>query len=289
MLLVLWGSFAAVSKLVLRDIDSFQSQFYMFAIALFTMTIVLILNGKIKMLASISIKDYGFLFLCSVFSFGYYFFYMMSLRTIPAVEASMLNYLFPIMILIFSVPINGEKLNRNKVISVLVGFLGMIIILTNGNFQNVKMTNLKGDLLAIAGAICWGIFSNLGKKNKIDNLISNYIFVVMSFIFSWICMSAFSDFVVPDFKSFVGLFWLGLSNIVVSYYIWFKALKIASSSLIASLSFITPFITLVFIMLLLGEEITLIQIIGLLIILFGTAIQSVKFKTNEVSFRVQKN
>ncbi|HHW31959.1 MAG TPA: DMT family transporter [Clostridiaceae bacterium] len=279
LLLVLWGSFAAVSKLVLKNIDSFQSQFYMFAIALISMTLVLMFNGRIKVLVSLTIKDYCFLFLSSVFSFGYYFFYMMALKIIPAVEASMLNYLFPVMILIFSVPINGEKLDKKKVVSILLGFLGMIIILTNGNFQNVKMTNIKGDLLAISGAICWGIFSNLGKKNRIDNFISNYIFVVMSFVFSWICMRAFSSFVVPDFKSFGGLIWLSLSNIVFSYYIWFKALKNASSSLIASLSFITPFITLVFIKFLLGEDITLIQFTGLIIILLGTAVQSIKLRT----------
>jgi drug/metabolite transporter (DMT)-like permease len=45
-------------------------------------------------------------------------------------------------------------------------------------------------------------------------------------------------------------------------------------SLIASLSFITPFVTLVFIMIFLGEKITVIQIAGLLIILLGTGVQS---------------
>jgi drug/metabolite transporter (DMT)-like permease len=273
-LLILWGSFAAVSKLVLNNIDSFQSQFYIFGIALIAMTIILVFTGKIRMLRNISIKDYGKLVLYSIPSFTYYFFYMMALQLIPAVEASMLNYLFPVMILIFSVPINGEKLDKSKITSILIGLLGMVIILTNGSIQNIKMTNLKGDLLAIGGAVSWGIFSNLGKKNKVDTLISNYIIVAMNFIFSCISMNIFSHFIVPDFPSLMGLSWLGLSSIVISYYVWFKALKIAPSSLIASLSFITPFVTLVFIMIFLGEKITVIQIVGLLIILLGTGVQS---------------
>jgi drug/metabolite transporter (DMT)-like permease len=136
-LLILWGSFAAVSKLVLNNIDSFQSQFYIFGIALIAMTIILVFTGKIRMLRNISIKDYGKLVLYSIPSFTYYFFYMMALQLIPAVEASMLNYLFPVMILIFSVPINGEKLDKSKITSILIGLLGMVIILTNGSIQNV--------------------------------------------------------------------------------------------------------------------------------------------------------
>lgn len=189
----------------------------------------------------------------------------------------MLNYLFPVMIVLFSIPINGEKLNTMKVISILLGFSGMLIIVTKGDFTNIKMSNIIGDLLALGAAISWGIFSNLGKKNKINMYISNYIFTILSFFLSTICVLLFSGFSLPSPAGFIGVVWLGISNIVLCYYLWFKALKLTSTTLIASLTFITPFVTLLFIVFILGEKIYFVQILGLLVIFLGIALQNMLY------------
>lgn len=275
--LLLWGTFAAVSKLALKSIDSLQLQFYLFLIAFIEMTALCIYNGKIKELFRLSKRDILRLSVYAIPSFLYYVFYLMALKMIPAVEASMLNYLYPITIVIFAIPINGEKLDINKVVSIIVGFVGVIIILTNGSFSNIRMSNITGDLLAIGAAVLWGIFSNLGKRNKVDTILSNYIYVIVTLVLSAVIMFMFSGFTLPDMKTLTGLAWLSTSNILLSYYLWFRALKAAPSSLIASISFATPFVSLIFIMLLVGESITLMQIAGLLVILIGTAVQSVDF------------
>ena len=273
-LLVMWGSFAAISKLVLYNIDSFQVQFYMFGVAVIIMTLILLAKGKMADLLTIQVTDLARLVLYGVPSYLYYFLYLLALKLIPAVEASMLNYLFPIMVVLFAVPIHKEKLDNAKLFSILLGFLGMIIIITNGRFYNIRLTNLPGDLLAIGAAICWGIFSNLGKKNAIDSFISIYVYTVVSFFLAMVMMLAFSSFTVPSLPAGAGLLWLGMSNIVLSYFLWFKILKSVPISMVANLSFITPFVTLLFIALLLGERISLIQLAGLLVIMLGIVLQS---------------
>ena len=85
-------------------------------------------------------------------SYLYYFAYTLSLKKIPAIEASMLNYLFPIMIVILAVPINREKLDARKSVSVVLGFIGMLIIIANGKFSDIKLTNFVGDMFAIGGS-----------------------------------------------------------------------------------------------------------------------------------------
>ena len=278
MILILWGTFAAVSKMSLHSIDSLQAQFYLFGLAFICMTGICIQNGKFKELKHLDRKEVIRLIGYSVPSFLYYVFYLMSLKLIPAVEASMLNYSFPIMIVIFSIPMNGEKLDRLKVFSLLVGIIGVTIILTNGNLAHLKLSNALGDLLALGAAICWGIFSNQGKKNHVDTFLSNYIYTTVSFILAAFCMIYYSKFVLPGFHEFIGLLWLSLSNIVFGYYLWFRALKVADSSLVANISFITPFVTLFFIMIFLGESIQYIQLIGLIIILAGMALEPIKSK-----------
>ncbi len=273
-LIILWGSFSAVSKLVLTNLDSFQVQFYMFGLAAIIMTAIMGANGKLGALRTLGYRDLFRLLLYALPSFLYYSLYTLSLKLIPAIEASMLNYLFPIMIVIFAIPINKEKINSAKLLSILLGFAGTLIIITNGNFQNLKLSNLYGDLLAVIAAVCWGIFSNLGKKNKVDQVLSNYIYIVVSFVLSSVLLLLFSKPVIPDPAEFSGILWIGLSNIVIAYYLWFRVLKATSSALAASLSFITPFVTLAFIMLLLGEKITMVQIAGFLIIILGIASQN---------------
>lgn len=275
-ILMMWGTFAAVSKIALKSIDSFQLQFYLFLVAFVELTIICIYNGKIKEFRYLSGKEIMKLTAYTVPSFLYYIFYLLALKMIPAVEASMLNYLYPIMIVIFAVPINGEKLDMNKIMSIILGFCGVIIILSNGDIKSIRMSNAAGDLMAIGAAISWGIFSNLGKKNKVDMVLSNYIYTAVTFVLSAAAMFMFSEFTIPDVPAFAGLFWLSNSNIVLSYYLWFKALKSAPSSLIASISFITPFVCLFFIMLMVGETITGAQIAGLCVILSGTGLQSFK-------------
>lgn len=269
LLLLLWGSFAAVSALTLDHVDNFQVLFYMFGSALVMMTVLLFRNNHIAELKALKLKEWTKLSLYALPSFLYYVFYMISLQMIPAVEASMLNYLFPIMIVLLAVPINGEKLNTIKLLSVGLGFVGMVIIITNGNLQSIKLSNVMGDLFAIVGAVMWGLFSNLGKRNQINSFVSNYIYTGISFILSIICLLVFSELQLPNLQATVGLLWLGLSNIVLAYYIWFKVLKSSSIILVSSFSFVTPFVNLLFIMVLLNESISVNQLIGLAVIAIG--------------------
>jgi drug/metabolite transporter (DMT)-like permease len=278
MLIILfcWGSFAAVSKMTLKNIDSFQMLFYMFGSAFLILTITFAFNGKLEQIKALTKKELLKLILISMTSFMYYFLYSLALKLVPAIEASMLNYLFPVMIVVFAIPINKEKLDTLKIVSIFFGFTGMLIILTKGNIINLRLTNVTGDILAVFAAAMWGVFSNLGKRNSIDNWISNYVYVLAAFCSSIISMFVFSRFIVPDIKTLVGTFWIGMSNIVIAYYLWFKVLKTTSTVLVSSFSFITPFVTLVFIMLLLGERITWIQVAGLSVIVIGIVVQSLR-------------
>jgi drug/metabolite transporter (DMT)-like permease len=278
-LLIIWGSFAAVSKLTMKHLDSFQIQFYMFGFSAIAITIILYATGRMKHLKGLQRKELISLVLMAIPSYLYYFTYTLSLKKIPAIEASMLNYLFPIMIVIFAVPINREKLDTKKIISVVLGFIGMMIIITNGKFTYIRLTNFSGDMFAIGAAISWGLFSNVAKKNKIDTIISIYIFTLVSFSLSIVSVVSFSKFAAPATVSAIaGLAWIGISNIVLANFIWFKILKSTSASVAANLAFITPFVSILFIAILLGEKITFVQTIGFLVIMISNALQSFDLK-----------
>ena len=137
---------------------------------------------------------------------------------------------------------------------------------------------MLGDGLAIGAAVAWGIFSNVGKRNQIDTWISNYVYVLVSTVLSAMSVALFSSFRVPGATAAACAIWLGVSNIVLSYYLWFSVLKATTAALAASLSFITPFVTLLFIVLVTGEPISPFQFVGLIVILLGVGIQRLRLQ-----------
>jgi drug/metabolite transporter (DMT)-like permease len=156
-----------------------------------------------------------------------------------------------------------------------MGFMGTVLLMTKGDFANLNFTNFKGDLLAILAAVSWGLFTNLVKKNKKDMLLSTFFITAVAFVLSVGAMFAYSQFKLPLIADFYGVLWLSLSNIVLGFFLYFRALKYSSASLIASFTFITPFVTLLFIMLLLGEKLTLMDCIAALLILLSVPVQKI--------------
>lgn len=272
-LLLIWGSVAAVSKLVLNQLDSYQVLFYMYGIGVVIFGVILVVKSQGKTILSWRLSEWMLVLACGVFTFLYDFLYLKSLELIPAVEASMLNYLFPIFIVVFAIPIHKEKLNRYKILSIIMGFAGTMLLITKGDFANFSFTNLKGDLLAILAAVSWGLFTNLVKKNKKDMLISTLMITLVAWLLAIAGMLLYSQGTMLQMSNFFGVVWLCLSNIVFGFFLYFRALKYSSASLIASFTFFAPFVTLVFIMILLGERLTWMDGLATVLILFSVPVQ----------------
>jgi len=274
-LLLMWGSLAAVSKLLLNHLDSYQVMFYMYGIGVISFLAIFLVKGRLSALFSWKLSELVLLLLCGTFAFLYDFFYLKSLERIPAVEASMLNYLFPIFIVLLAIPIHKEKLNRYKMISVVMGFLGTLLLLTKGDLANINFTNFRGDLYAVLAAVSWGLFTNFIKKNQKDTIVSTFVITSIAFLLSIGATLLSSRFIVPERTDFYGVLWLSMSNIVLGFFLYFRALKYSPASLIASFTFFTPFVTLVFIMILLGERLTVTDYLAALLIIFSVPIQRV--------------
>lgn len=274
-LLLMWGSLAATSKLLLNHLDSYQVLYYMYGLAVIVFLIILIFKGSLKDILSWKLSEISLLALCGILAFLYDILLFKALEVIPAIEASMLNYLFPIFIVIFAIPINKEKLNIYKVSSILIGFTGTVLLITKGDLVSLKFTNFNGDMMAIIAAISWGLFSNLVKKNTKDMLLSTFFITVISFVLSIFGVTFFSSFKLPQITDFYGVLWLSMSNIVAGSFLYFQALKYSPASLIASFTFFTPCVTLIFIFLLLGEKLTMIEFFASLLILSSVPVQKI--------------
>lgn len=273
--LVVWGSYATVAKFALTGLDVWQFQSLSFGVATLAMAIVFFAGGGARKLKATPPKTLLKLAGAGVVSFLYYLLYAIALRLTTAVEAAILNYTFPVFILLLAWPVNRERLTVKGVLAVLVGFAGTVVVVA-GSSPGQAPTRLAGVLCALGAAVCWGLFTNLGKRLKTDVNLNNMVYIFTGFILAALGLLVFSRPVVPPLGAGLGAVANGLLSFVVGYSLWFRIVRRVPMALAASMSFVTPFVTLLFISLFLGERIALRQWLGLAVILCGLLLQNLR-------------
>jgi len=266
-----WASTPAVSKLLLEEMDSFQISFYMILIAMIVLFLMVFVKRKsIKY----DVKDYlTFAYMGGLGIFLYYILYFSSLIFISAQETTIINYLWPIMVIVFASLILKERITLKKIIAILLSFMGVYIVVSHDTLSSFTSSNIIGVLLAFLGAVSYSLFSVLGKKYNYDIIASMALYYLFSFIFIIPTILFFSEIIIPSIKAFIGLLWLGLFSASTGNVLWFLVLKDGETSKMANMIYLVPFISLVYIYFLTGEKILLSSLIGLILIVLGILIQ----------------
>ncbi len=272
---LLWASTAAIAKLLLQNLSGIQIMFYSFIFAILGLFSIVIAQGKLKSLKSYTKKDYFHIaYMGTLGCFLYSIFLLGALKYAPAQEAFILNYLWPIMVVIFATLILKEKLGVKKILGLIFSFFGIYIVMTKGNLLSLTFTNIKGDILAVLGAVAYGLFSVLGKKHKFEISTSTLLYYCFAFILVLISILTFSSIPQVSLLQLAGLAWIGLMTNAVAFIFWFKALEYGETAQMTNMVFLTPFISLIYIYFLVGEQILPSSIVGLIFIVLGIVIQT---------------
>lgn len=275
---LLWASTAAVSKLLLAHLDNLQVLFFSTLFASISLLIISLAQGKFAVIKTYTLKDYGIFALMGFIGvFLYRFFLQAALLLMPAQEAFIINYTWPIMVVIFAWIILKEKMTWKKVVALLMSFIGVIIVTTKGDFSILNFS-IGGVFFALAGAVVYGFYSVLGKRQTYEKFTSTTFFYIFSFIFSTIALLLFSSVPSLSLNQFGGLLWLGIFPSGLAFVFWLLALKHGDTTKISNLIFMTPFLSLIYIYFLLGEKILISSMVGLIVIVVGILIQSIAWE-----------
>ncbi len=275
-----WASTAAVVKLLVQELSNLQVIFYSFIFSVISLFGIVLFQKKLHLLKQYSKKDYlKMMGLGTLGCFIYFILFFGAFMYASAQEVFIINYLWPIMVVMFAIIILKERLSPLKILGILLGFFGVYIVATQGNLLSFSFTNLKADVLAILGAVSYGLFSVLGKKYNYERFTSMLIYYITGFILITITVFFFSSFPKLTFLQLIGIVWLGIFSNALPYVFWFKALEYGDTSRMANLIFLTPFLSLVYIYILLTEKILLASFIGLAAIVAGILVQSFRNKS----------
>ena len=206
--------------------------------------------------------------------FAYCALYYYGLTQLSSQEACILNYLWPVMLVVFSCIILKEKMTIMKGIAMLFSFLG-IIILSTGSIGFSDSNALLGCVSCIIAAACYGLFSVLNKKLDYDQNIAMMIMWLVAAICSAGLGFFIEDWVPVKGMMWLGFIWLGVAVNAVAYLLWALALQgIENTAKIANLAYLTPFLSLLVSAIVLKEQIQIRAFVALAFIVGGILNQS---------------
>jgi len=270
--ILLWAAIPVVTKNILDSMDVPQMLFYTSFTSLLTLSLFSLLH-RVNWKRYDSLDYIHMAFLGFLGAYLYYIFLYGALSMTTAQEGFILAYTWPILVLVLAFLILRERITVRKVIAILLSFSGIIIITTRGNMENIQLTNLFGDLLAIGGAFVFALFSILGKKSQYDRIIAAFVYFLVATISSFLTMLLVSRLIIPSLSDLAYLLFNGILINGLTYIWWFKALDNLETHVVSTTLYLTPFISLVYIYAFLHEEIMLSSIVGLIVIVAGIFLQ----------------
>lgn len=272
---LIWSTMAAVVKAILSDIPNLEALSVSSYLAFAFLLIINIKNGSIKEIHKYSIKDYGVMSgLGFVGLFLYSALYYYGLAQLTSQEACILNYLWPIMLVVFSCIILKEKMTVMKGMAMFCSFLG-IVILSIGNSGATNGNVVWGMISCITAAACYGWFSVLNKKTDYNQNICMMVIWLVVAVCSMVLGLFTEEWVSIKGVQWLGMIWLGVVIDAVAYLLWALALRgVENTAKIANLAFLTPFLSLIVSSIFLKEKIQPRAFVALLFIIGGILIQN---------------
>ena len=271
---LLWSTTATVTKILLGNLDSMQILLISSLFAFVFLFIINCIKGNLNEIKKYRIKDFFKIAIIGILGiFLYNLFLYIGINNLPASRAFIINYLWPIMTVIFACLLLKEKFTMRKIVAIIISFIGVIVVSSNGSISNIEKNGIIGTICCILAAVSYGLFSVLNKKETYNKYISMMLFYFTSFIISLIYVLLSKRLFIPEINQFFGLIWLGFFTSATAFTSWALALEKGDTARISNIAYLTPFISLVWISVVLKEKISIYSVLGLIIIIFGILIQ----------------
>lgn len=176
--------------------------------------------------------------------FGYHFFYFTALRNAPAVEASLIAYLWPLLIVLGSALMPGERLGWHHVAGAVLGLAGTVLIVTGGDGFAFEQRYLFGYAMAGICALVWSSYSLLSRRYaQVPTSIVTW-FCAATALLSFLCHILLEETVWPDGASqWLAVAGLGLMPVGAAFYAWDHGVKRGNIQVLGAASYAAPLLS----------------------------------------------
>ena len=175
--------------------------------------------------------------------FGYHALYFAAMKSAPAIEVSLIAYLWPILIVVFSSLLPNEKLRWFHLCGAALGFLGItLLLLAKGAFQ-VFTRYAMGYVFALLCALIWSGYSVISRQQKSVPMLMTGAFCGVTALLSVVCHLLFEETVVPSASEWLFVLALGIGPVGIAFFAWNYGMKHGNIKLLGTLSYLAPLIS----------------------------------------------
>jgi drug/metabolite transporter (DMT)-like permease len=197
-------------------------------------------TGALPALRAVPIKVYAF---GTIGLFGYHALYFSALRLAPAAEAGLIAYLWPLLIVIFSGLLPGERLKAGHVIGALIGFSGAALIIMGGS-GGFSTEYLTGYGLALLCALTWSGYSVLSRLVGSAPTATVAVFCLATAVLSLPLHLIFEETIWPASPlGWASVFGLGLGPVGLAFFVWDIGVKQGDIQLLGTSSYAAPLLS----------------------------------------------
>ena len=277
---LIWSTVASAFKIALSYMEPLHLLFYAAIFSALSLFAILAVQKKIGLITQMSQKE---LFKNSMLGllnpFFYYIVLFKAYDLLPAQEAQAINYTWAITLSLLSIPLLKQKMTAKELLAILTSYLGVVVISTHGDLFNVKFSSGYGVFLALLSTIIWALFWIFNTKSDTDPLVGLFLNFCMGIPLVTLAMLFFSGPPPIELNAILSAAYVGLFEMGITFALWLKALKLTEkASRVSNLIFLSPFLSLILIHFIIGEEILPSTLAGLIFIIAGNIIQQIRKK-----------
>lgn len=176
--------------------------------------------------------------------FGYHFLYFMALRNAPPVEASLIAYLWPLLIVLFSALLPGGRLRWWHLAGAALGFGGCVSLISDGGSFTWRGEYAVGYMAAIGCALVWSGYSVLSRRNAAVPTDAVAWFCAVTAVLGLLCHLGFEQTVWPaNAGEWLAVAGLGLGPVGVAFFAWDRGVKHGDLRFLGVFSYTAPMLS----------------------------------------------
>lgn len=275
--ILFWSTMSSAFKISLRFIEFDLLLFWSAIAGTITLSLILIFSKKISIKKQFTRENILKSAVMGFFNpFLYYIVLLKAYSLLEAQVAGILNYTWPIVLVLLSVPLLKQKIPFYSFLALFISFFGIIYIGTNGDLLGMKIDEPLGISLALLSALFWAIYWILNlkdKKRKSEEKIFLNLLIGLVYVAIYLLVTGV-EIKLPNWQAAIGSIYIGLFELSISFVIWLNALKLSSDTAkVSNLVYLSPFIALFWIWMTVGEVIHMSTVVGLVFLISGILLQ----------------
>lgn len=271
-----WSTVATAFKLSLRHARPDVLVFHSAAASALVLLCIAMATGRLQGLRDWNARDLRTsLGLGLLNPFLYYLVLFKAYDLLPAQEALTLNFIWPMVLALFSILMLRQPISARAIAAMAISFAGVVLIATRGDPLGLDLTHPRGVALALGSSLIWTLYWIYGVKDGRDpvtRLLVNFGFgCVLSGGYLWLTGAMAWPAGLPGLA---GAAYIGTFEMGVAFVTWLQALKLSrTTAQVGQLIYVTPFLSLLVIALVVGEPIYASTVAGLALIVGGIVLQ----------------